>query len=272
MLQTQSTTLFPSLLRGYLDLWKSYEEEGFSKALNPSDNENSLNDPWKISHYFSVGENALQIIVSSLIAAGRQPPQRVLDFPSGSGRVTRHLRAMFRSSEIGACDLYEHHVSFCAAEFGTIPIISSDSLDELNIGKWDVIFCGSLLTHLPAHLFRSAIGFISRSLADDGVAIVTLEGRHAIHIQDHKWKFIEQNLFDLAREDYKCNGFGFVGYPEEFMGTMQRNSSYGVTLVSPSWATAEIAKSDDLRILGYHERAWDDHQDVLIFGRPGVNA
>jgi hypothetical protein len=27
-----------------------------------------------------------------------------------------------------------------------------------------------------------------------------------------------------------------------------------------------------VRILGYRERAWDDHHDVLVFGKPGVEA
>ena len=27
---------------------------------------------------------------------------------------------------------------------------------------------------------------------------------------------------------------------------------------------------DGVRILGYRERAWDDHQDVLVFGKPPI--
>jgi len=27
----------------------------------------------------------------------------------------------------------------------------------------------------------------------------------------------------------------------------------------------------DIKILSFTEREWDDHQDVLVFGRPGVN-
>jgi len=26
-----------------------------------------------------------------------------------------------------------------------------------------------------------------------------------------------------------------------------------------------------IRILGYVERGWGDHQDILVFGRPGIN-
>lgn len=263
---------FAQIVRKYADLWGAYERTGYSKVTNPLDVENGFDAPWKLPHYFSTGQDALRIIVSALVAAQRKPPKKILDFPSGSGRLTRHLRAMFPDSEIGACDLYDDHFNFCAEQFGATPLQSSDGLDDLDIGKWDLIFSGSLLTHLPLQQFRAALRFMMRSLSPGGIAVVTLEGRHALHIQDHKWKFIDDEAFAIAREQYDRTGFGFVGYGDEFMGKFQRNSSYGVTLVKPSWIMDELCQTEDVRVLGLEERAWDDHQDVVIFGKPGVNA
>jgi len=256
----------------YSNLWREYSERGVSEILDLSDKENSFSTDFHFQHYFDVGANALEIIVQALIAGRRLPPQSILDFPSGSGRVTRHLRAMFPNARIGTCDLYQQHLDFCAAHFGAVPLVSKENLDELDVGQWDLVFCGSLLTHLPEHLFWPTIRFICRSLTPTGIAIVTLEGRHALHIQDHKWKFIEDDLFDIAREQYHASGFGFVDYNPAFRASaFHKQASYGIALVNPSWLMAGLQKMDDVRIMSFVERCWDDHQDVIVFGKPGVN-
>jgi len=32
-----------------------------------------------------------------------------------------------------------------------------------------------------------------------------------------------------------------------------------------------LSKIDEIRILSFTEREWNDHQDVVVFGRPGIN-
>ncbi|KQM13844.1 hypothetical protein ASE49_12390 [Novosphingobium sp. Leaf2] len=180
---------------------------------------------------------------------------------------------MFPDAQIGGCDLYASHVDFCASRFATVPLLSKENLDQLDVGTWDLIFCGSLLTHLPEALFWSTIDFISRSLSPSGIAVVTLEGRHVLHIQDHKWKLIEDDLFDVARHQYHEKGFGFVDYNTDLRASLfNAQESYGVALTSPGWLMNGLSKLDDIRILGFSERDWDDHQDVVVFGKPGVNA
>lgn len=257
----------------YFELLQQYTSRGVSEVLDTRDKENVFSTDADRQHYFDVGANAIEIIVQSLLAGRRMPPQSILDFPSGSGRVTRHLRAMFPDAKIGACDLYQQHLDFCASQFGAVPLMSNEGVSVLDVGQWDLVFCGSLLTHLPEHLFWPTIRFIGRSLSPNGIAIVTLEGRHALHIQDHKWKFIADGLFDVARKQYHASGFGFVDYNAAFREkTFSKQASYGIALVSPSWLMAGLLAMDDIRIMGFTERCWDDHQDVIVFGKPAVNA
>lgn len=252
--------------------WKRYSDSGVNCAIDPTDKENAFTEDWQIGHYFSVGEEALRLVMSQLLINRRAIPTRILDFPSGSGRATRHFRAMFPDAEIGACDLYPSHVEFCADQFGAIPLLSRENLDELDVGTWDVIFCGSLLTHLPEEQFRQALRFMVRSLSPQGIALVTLEGRHSVFIQDNKWKFIGDDLFEVARKGFQRNGFGYVDYRHDFRAANFNNQeSYGVALVKPSYITAILQENSELTILGVQERAWDDHQDLVVFGRPGVN-
>ena len=46
---------------------------------------------------------------------------------------------------------------------------------------------------------------------------------------------------------------------------------YDVALTNPGWLMQGLADMDDIRILHFSERAWDDHQDVVVFGKPAVN-
>ena len=263
---------YSSELMTYSDLWNAYLDRGVNQTLDRDDKENGFDEAWGQKHYFDVGQDAVRIIVQHLIGAARDVPRRILDFPCGSGRVTRHLRALFPDAEIGACDLYQSHVDFCAENFSAIPLMSKENLDEVDVGEWDLIFCGSLLTHLPLPLFWPTIEFITRSLSPNGIAIVTLEGRHALYIQDNKWKFIEDDLFNIARKQLMSTGFGFVDYDSDFRSSkFGEQENYGVALTSPAWLMKGLEKMSDIRVLGFTEREWDDHQDVVVFGKPSVN-
>lgn len=263
---------FPYRLDTYAALWRDYLDRGFNKTMDLSDKENVAQDAEREGHYAMIGADALRLCIQGLINADKDIPDRILDFPCGSGRVTRHFRAFFPQAKIAACDLYENHVDFCASQFDAQPILSKENLDELEIGTWDLIFCGSLLTHLPVELFQAVIHFMARSLSDTGIAVITTEGRHSIHIQKNKWKLIDDHLFDEAERDFRSNGFGFVDYNADFRaGSFGKQASYGVTLASASWIMNELTKMDGIRIYSFTERAWDDHQDVIVFGRPGID-
>ena len=257
----------------YAEVVNKYLQGEIIQTRDPADKENTIRDDWHDGHYLSVGYSAMHIIVKALLANLRRPPRSVLDFPCGSGRVTRHLRAMFPDANIGACDLYGNHVDFCAAHFAATPFISRENLDELDLGaEWDLVFCGSLLSHLPEKRFWPTIRFIARSLSPTGIAIVTLEGRHAEYIQDNKWKFLADELFDRARAPFHEDGFGFVDYAVDFrQQKFPDQEQYGIALTKPSWLMKGLESIYSIKILSFTEREWDDHQDVLVFGRPGVN-
>jgi SAM-dependent methyltransferase len=222
---------FPHRLDTYGALWRDYLARGFNKTLDPSDKENVAQDAERERHYAMIGADALRLCVQGLLNADKDVPGRILDFPCGSGRVTRHFRALFPEATIAACDLYESHVDFCASQFDAQPILSKENLDELDVGKWDLIFCGSLLTHLPLEHFQAAIRFMARSLSDTGIAVITIEGRHSIHIQKNKWKLIDDHLFVEAERGFRSSGFGFVDYNADFRaGSFNKQATYGVRI------------------------------------------
>ena len=107
----------------FADLMRTYPG-ALVQDLDDADVENQFVSDDERQHYFDIGCEALRIVLQALLAAGHGAPTSILDYPSGSGRVTRHLAAMFPSAAITAADLYESHVAFCERTFDTLGIVT----------------------------------------------------------------------------------------------------------------------------------------------------
>ena len=273
MKKSGQTADFSDCLKEYLTAWDSYRARGVSQQLDLTDKENRFDHDWKRTHYFSVGQDALEVMVKALIGRSRPMPKRILDFPSGSGRVTRHMQAFFDKSEITASDLYEPHLSFCEETFGVNSFLSREDLQTLNAPeKYDLIFCGSLLTHLPAQKFLDVIDFVRRSLAESGLAIFTLQGRYSDHAQRNVFKYLSDTLYEVAREDVEKSGFGYVDYGHPLKSVFNKQENYGIALVRGSWVSRQLEPFTDIRLVSYIERGWDSHQDVCIIQKTDIFA
>lgn len=263
-----------ALVNSYQNLFAAYCERGISRNLNPDDKELIDRSDESVRRYYSVGADAMRVITNALLTNSRQPPRSILDFPSGSGRVTRHLRAFFPEARIVASDLYDYHIDFCREEFKIDSLLSRVNLGEIDFGeKFDLIFCGSLLTHLPEASFLDTINLLGHSLSDSGIAVITLQGRFSDHLQATRPNFyLPDQSYEVAAESVRRSGFGYVDYTHDVLKIFNKEEGYGIALVRPHWVLRLLEPHTDLRVLGYVERGWDNHQDVLIFGRPGVNA
>jgi SAM-dependent methyltransferase len=252
----------------YRALFQQYTERGVDWTLDPDDKE--YNGHFEL--YQRVGSDALRIVLAALQANLRRPPSAILDFPSGSGRVTRHLRAMFPDARVVACDLYEGHVSFCCDVLGAEGHLSNDDLGTVHFDtEFDLVFCGSLLTHLPEGRFAQALDLIIRSLSPTGIAVITLHGRHTPFVQANKWKYVDDTIWARIGKQLKRGGFGYAPYETQYKRAFHKNSTYGMTVSMPDWVLGHLRDERRIRVLGYVERGWDGHQDVLVLGRPGID-
>ncbi len=215
-------------------------------------------------HYFDVGHGALRAIDAALREAGLPDDRvrRVLDLPCGHGRVLRFLRARFPAAEITACDLNRDGVEFCARTFGAQPVYSQVDPARLELaGGFDVIWCGSLLTHLPRAAGEAFLRLFAQALAPGGVLVVTLHGRHyAEHLASGR----RTGDLDAARivsllAQHARGGFGYVDY----VG----HSGYGFSLTAREFVLANWVPLADWRVVNYREQGWDRRQDVLSLQR-----
>ncbi len=210
------------------------------------------------SHYFGVCRSALRNIALCLVAAEKTEVRSILDLPCGHGRVLRGLRAMFPAAKLAACDLQTQGVDFCARRFGAAPIYSSKDPKQIPLREqFDLIWVGSLFTHLDSGAWRDFLSVFSRSLADNGVLVFTTHGRNAArHLarQDKTYGLHRSQLPKLEAA-YHREGFGF----QEQEGT----PGYGVSVSAPHWIFRLIESHPELKVVYFKELAWDNHHDVV---------
>lgn len=91
-----------------------------------------------------------------------------------------------------------------------------------------------------------------------------------MHVEESE---IGPSCCHIARHQYLDTGFGFVDYNSDWCTALfDAQESYGVALTHPDWLMNRLIKFEDVRVLSFTERDWDDHQDVVVFGKPSVNA
>ncbi len=213
-------------------------------------------------HYLKVGLSAISCINEALKSAGLKDVRKILDLPCGSGRVLRFLAQRFPEAEITACELERGPVEFCVRTFGARPAYSSLNLDEVSFDrKFDLIWCGSLVTHLNAAGIAALLRLFQRHLETGGLMIFTTHGdfvARRLPTRDFDYGLTQEQIDGIGR-DYPKTGYGFTDYPGE--------KDYGVSLTSPEWIRARVREIGGLREVYFRERGWDNHQDVFGFVR-----
>ena len=89
---------------------------GVPELISPNDTMFSSNP--NSSYYFSTGQSALRCIKLAMLGVDTGEPSRILDLPSGHGRILRALRAAFPQAELTAGDINRDGVDFCAQALG----------------------------------------------------------------------------------------------------------------------------------------------------------
>jgi len=211
-----------------------------------------------VGHYFTSGLSAMSCIGEALQQAGNTTINDILDMPSGSGRVLRLLAARFPHARIVACDVNAEAIRFCAETFGATPAQSSPNFDELSFPtKFDLIWCGSLITHLDADSTRALLRLFAKHLTAEGLVVLTTHGdTHAVR-PTKVFGLDSLNTSHLLKGFHE-QGHGYGDYPGG------SGSGYGISFTTHAWMTAEALKVG-LREVYFRADGWDKWQDVFGF-------
>ena len=211
--------------------------------------------------YLAVGESALKAIRLGLMGARSQPPARVLDFACGHGRVMRWLRAAFPHAQLTGSDIDTDGVDFCARTFDAKGVYSTPSPGaELFDDRYDLIWVGSLFTHLDRDRWPRFLDLLHDLLAVGGVLVMTTHGELvAERMRCGAHYGYPEAAVAAAVADFESSGFGFIrdGSP----------SGYGISVSSLPWVAAEVLRHRDLRMVQCTEALWANHQDVVALLR-----
>ena len=209
-------------------------------------------------HYFSVGRSALEAVRLAMLAAKREDFRKILDLPCGHGRVLRALKGAFPSAFFTACDLNRAGVDFCVEHFGATGDYSNPEPRKIELeGPYDLIWSGSLLTHLSEEPYIEFLRLFARLLEPGGVFVATTHGRHVaarLRAAKHTYKLAPESLPGVVAQ-YDAGGFGYADYPG--------GEGYGVSVNTPEWLMRKVSEVVGIRVAMFSEKFWDGHQDVV---------
>jgi ubiquinone/menaquinone biosynthesis C-methylase UbiE len=240
------------------------EPVGVIETVSPRDHMYKT-DP---AEYMRIGQEALRAIRLALASVRKETVESFLDMASGHGRVLRFVKAEYPGARIAACDIDHDAVDFCAETFGATPIYGKADPRELDVREsFDLIWCGSLFTHLDRPLWERYLAYFESVLAVGGVLLVTTQGRTvATKIRDPEVGdyYIQADRREAALQGYDIEGFGYADYdfPDEFIESLSLPRNYGISLALPSYACSVFEQSPRLELVTYHEAGWGE-QDVI---------
>jgi SAM-dependent methyltransferase len=219
-----------------------------------------------MEHYLSCGASALGVLTTAIGLARIQPPRRILDFGAGAGRVTRWLKAAFPDARIQACDLREEDMEFLRSALGVEAWTVGSDMDVTSIpGPFDVIWVGSVITHLPEAGTRRLIEKLLSICNPGGLVALSSHGRFAIEQQDRGvFRYIHDSAWQLIKSGYGDHGYGFAEY--------EGRSDYGVSVIGMRWLVDWVHAKRGIQLVLLSERAWDNHHDVFVIQKVGSAA
>jgi SAM-dependent methyltransferase len=213
------------------------------------------------AHYYSVGRSALRCVLGTLCLSRLQKtPTRILDFACGSGRVTRWLKAAFPDASIVCVDLRMDSLDFLRDTFGVQTVQSIHDFEKIEFDEpFDLIWSGSLVTHLPSLQTEKFLSSCSSWLSPNGVAAVTFCGHEVVRrMLSGTSKYVRSEDVPALLDGFATTGYGYVDYPGR--------EGVGLSVIEPEWLLARM-KTMNCAVSAVGEAVWDNHQDLISFSR-----
>jgi SAM-dependent methyltransferase len=217
--------------------------------------------PEHVRHYLHDALSGRQNIEASLAVTGRvwSDVRGCLDLPSGYGRVTRHLAARLGAARVTAADVDRQAVRFCVAEFGVRGVVCPGDPQRMRLpDRYDLVFVGSLLTHLPIERGIALLRRLAGVVADGGLLIFSTQGASCLeHLDWYGPEF--ERAAGAMRAAVATSGAAFVPY--------RGRRDYGIVVHDEHWLRRTLSAWDGVRVVRFAPRGWHAPQDLWSLER-----
>lgn len=236
-------------------LWTAYRGRLVDMTIDPSDHMFTSNQG-SIAAYNFCGESAIRAIFTVLAQAPTDTVWRVLDFGCGAGRVARHLRAFLPNADLYFSDIDADRTAFCAKQFQGTAVNADRDFSKLSLPKdIDLIWVGSLFTHIDYVRMQLLFDVLISSLRRQGVLIATFHGRRAKEVG----KMISPQKWQRIVADYEAHGVGYEGYDRS------ADDDVGVSLTSPEKVLSLGSLNRSVIPVMFQDTGWAGIQDVAAW-------
>jgi 2-polyprenyl-3-methyl-5-hydroxy-6-metoxy-1,4-benzoquinol methylase len=185
------------------NLQETHALKSFSTAVHKNDvmlayhlYKTAPNVFWGLQSYFEVGIKAVQALAVLADEQGWQP-QKILDFGSGYGRMSRFLPQFF-TAEIIPSEVKEEAITFQKKQFGFKGFAHSPQAEDFKTQPVDLIIALSVFTHLPQNAAFSWLKKLMTCLGSKAPLVFTY---HALEEQAHLWAQNQAHVFQHNSED-----------------------------------------------------------------------
>lgn len=213
-------------------------------------------------HYLVVGISAMQAMHIGISDLAVRTPKRILDFGCGYGRVGRFMQATWPEAALRVCDVDFAGLAFCVAHLGMQGFRVGTDPTAMNLGRgYDLIWVGSVVTHLDGPVIKSLLTALSEALAPGGHVVFTTHGDFAMSVLQSQYFDYDLQPDDAIKlpEIYSATGFAYADYPDV--------KGYGVSGTSVAWLQNTVAEIPSLEWTDHRPQGWDGHQDVVVCRR-----
>jgi SAM-dependent methyltransferase len=222
--------------------------------------------------YLTAGLSAIHCIENALDKSNVDKSIRfILDLPCGYGRVLRFLKVRFPDAEITISDIDTAALSFCKRVFSVRGVESSVDFSNLSLsGKFDLVWCGSLITHLDERATTELLRFFHAHISPGGLCVFTTHGQLSVDMLEKKtWTYgLTEGAQQALLSQYYEKGYGYVDY--------ENRHGIGISVVSHERMLAIARSVGPWNMTSYLERGWHNFQDVYGFtmssAEPGAAA
>ncbi|MEO7556231.1 MAG: class I SAM-dependent methyltransferase [Acidimicrobiales bacterium] len=201
-----------------------------------------------IADYKRAGDEAAELCAAALDLVAHGAPASVFDLGCGHGRCLRALRARWPTAHTIAADVDAGAVRFCSQRLGARGEVLDVTATSLPGGGYDLLWAGSVFTHLTEGGSASLLRAVRDALAPNAVAVLTTHGPDTL---PELPVTIENRGAALAA--LEAEGFAFQPYRDEI--------SYGLTWFEPH-RFAAMAAVAGLTVRSHQPRGWMSFQDV----------